>query len=338
MGINKIAVVGATGNVGREMLSILSERKFPCEEVIALASEKSEGDSISFGNKELVVQSLASYDFSDTSIALFSAGGSISEVYAPIAAEQGCIVIDNSSKFRMDNDVPLIVPEVNIEMLDHYKTTNIIANPNCSTIQMVVALKPLEDLSSINRINVSTYQSTSGAGKVAMEELFNQTKGIFSNQEVEPESFTKQIAFNVIPQIGPFLENGNTEEEQKMINETKKIIRPDILVNATCVRVPTFIGHAESINVEFDSPISEEEAREVLEHASGCSVYDERENGGYSTPVDSAGNDATYISRIRRDETVEYGLNLWVVSDNLRKGAALNAIQIAEALNEDFLY
>ncbi len=338
MGINKIAVVGATGNVGREMLSILSERKFPCEEVIALASEKSEGDSISFGNKELVVQSLASYDFSDTSIALFSAGGSISEVYAPIAAEQGCIVIDNSSKFRMDNDVPLIVPEVNIEMLDHYKTTNIIANPNCSTIQMVVALKPLEDLSSINRINVSTYQSTSGAGKVAMEELFNQTKGIFSNQEVEPESFTKQIAFNVIPQIGPFLENGNTEEEQKMINETKKIIRPDILVNATCVRVPTFIGHAESINIEFDSPISEEEAREVLEHASGCSVYDERENGGYSTPVDSAGNDATYISRIRRDETVEYGLNLWVVSDNLRKGAALNAIQIAEALNEDFLY
>jgi|TARA_B110000495_G_C22968668_1_gene568343 aspartate-semialdehyde dehydrogenase len=338
MGINKIAVVGATGNVGREMLSILSERKFPCEEVIALASEKSEGDSISFGNKELVVQSLASYDFSDTSIALFSAGGSISEVYAPIAAEQGCIVIDNSSKFRMDNDVPLIVPEVNIEMLDHYKTTNIIANPNCSTIQMVVALKPLEDLSSINRINVSTYQSTSGAGKVAMEELFNQTKGIFSNQEVEPESFTKQIAFNVIPQIGLFLENGNTEEEQKMINETKKIIRPDILVNATCVRVPTFIGHAESINVEFDSPISEEEAREVLEHASGCSVYDERENGGYSTPVDSAGNDATYISRIRRDETVEYGLNLWVVSDNLRKGAALNAIQIAEALNEDFLY
>ena len=338
MGINKIAVVGATGNVGREMLSILSERKFPCEEVIALASEKSEGDSISFGNKELVVQSLASYDFSDTSIALFSAGGSISEVYAPIAAEQGCIVIDNSSKFRMDNDVPLIVPEVNIEMLDHYKTTNIIANPNCSTIQMVVALKPLEDLSSINRINVSTYQSTSGAGKVAMEELFNQTKGIFSNQEVEPESFTKQIAFNVIPQIGSFLENGNTEEEQKMINETKKIIRPDILVNATCVRVPTFIGHAESINVEFDSPISEEEAREVLEHASGCSVYDERENGGYSTPVDSAGNDATYISRIRRDETVEYGLNLWVVSDNLRKGAALNAIQIAEALNEDFLY
>jgi aspartate-semialdehyde dehydrogenase len=320
------------------MLSILSERKFPCEEVIALASEKSEGDSISFGNKELVVQSLASYDFSDTSIALFSAGGSISEVYAPIAAEQGCIVIDNSSKFRMDNDVPLIVPEVNIEMLDHYKTTNIIANPNCSTIQMVVALKPLEDLSSINRINVSTYQSTSGAGKVAMEELFNQTKGIFSNQEVEPESFTKQIAFNVIPQIGLFLENGNTEEEQKMINETKKIIRPDILVNATCVRVPTFIGHAESINVEFDSPISEEEAREVLEHASGCSVYDERENGGYSTPVDSAGNDATYISRIRRDETVEYGLNLWVVSDNLRKGAALNAIQIAEALNEDFLY
>ena len=246
--------------------------------------------------------------------------------------------IDNSSKFRMDNDVPLIVPEVNIEMLEHYRTTNIIANPNCSTIQMVVALKPLEDLASINRINVSSYQSTSGAGKVAMEELFNQTKGIFSNQEVQPESFTKQISFNVIPQIGPFLENGNTEEEQKMINETKKIMRPDILINATCVRVPTFIGHAESINLEFDSPISEEEAREVLEQASGCIVYDEREDGGYSTPVEAAGHDATYISRIRVDETVEYGLNLWVVSDNLRKGAALNAIQIAEAINEDYLY
>jgi aspartate-semialdehyde dehydrogenase len=230
------------------------------------------------------------------------------------------------------------VPEVNIEMLEHFRTTNIIANPNCSTIQMVVALKPLEDLASINRINVSTYQSTSGAGKVAMEELFNQTKGIFSNEEVEPDSFTKQISFNVIPQIGSFLDNGSTEEEQKMINETKKIMRPDILVNATCVRVPTFIGHAESINLEFDSPISEDEAREVLEQASGCTVYDEREDGGYSTPVDSAGNDATYISRIRRDETVDYGLNLWVVSDNLRKGAALNAIQIAEAVNEDYLY
>ena len=338
MGINKLAVVGATGNVGREMLNILSERDFPCEEVIALASERSEGDAVPFGNKELIVQNLSSYDFSETSIALFSAGGQISEVYGPIAAEQGCIVIDNSSKFRMDNDVPLIVPEVNIEMLEHYRTTNIIANPNCSTIQMVVALKPLEDLASINRINVSTYQSTSGAGKAAMEELFNQTKGIFSNQEVQPESFTKQISFNVIPQIGPFLENGNTEEEQKMINETKKIMRPDILINATCVRVPTFIGHAESINLEFDSPISEEEAREVLEQASGCIVYDEREDGGYSTPVESAGHDATYISRIRVDETVEYGLNLWVVSDNLRKGAALNAIQIAEAINEDYLY
>ena len=250
MGISKLAVVGATGNVGREMLNILSERNFPCEEVIALASERSEGDAVPFGNKELIVQSLSSYDFSETSIALFSAGGKISEVYGPIAAEQGCIVIDNSSKFRMDNDVPLIVPEVNIEMLEHYRTTNIIANPNCSTIQM----------------------------------------------------------------------------------------RPDILINATCVRVPTFIGHAESINLEFDSPISEEEAREVLEQASGCIVYDEREDGGYSTPVEAAGHDATYISRIRVDETVEYGLNLWVVSDNLRKGAALNAIQIAEAINEDYLY
>ena len=338
MSINKIAVVGATGNVGREMLNILSERNFPCDNVIALASERSEGDTISFGNKDLIVENLANYDFSDTEIALFSAGGKTAEIYAPIAAEQGCVVIDNSSKFRMDHDVPLIVPEVNIEMLDQYRTRNIIANPNCSTIQMVVALKPLDDIASINRITVSTYQSTSGAGKNAMDELFNQTKGIFSNQEVEPENFTKQISFNVIPHIGPFLENGNTEEEQKMINETKKIMRPDLLVNATCVRVPTFIGHAESINIEFDSHISEEEAREILENSSGCKVIDERDDGGYSTPVESSGTDETYISRIRKDDTVEYGLNIWVVSDNLRKGAALNTIQIAEALNDEFLY
>ena len=338
MSINKIAVVGATGNVGREMLNILSERNFPCDNVIALASERSEGDTISFGNKDLIVENLANYDFSDTEIALFSAGGKTAEIYAPIAAEQGCVVIDNSSKFRMDHDVPLIVPEVNIEMLDQYRTRNIIANPNCSTIQMVVALKPLDDIASINRINVSTYQSTSGAGKNAMDELFNQTKGIFSNQEVEPENFTKQISFNVIPHIGPFLENGNTEEEQKMINETKKIMRSDILVNATCVRVPTFIGHAESINIEFDSYISEEEAREILENSSGCKVIDERDDGGYSTPVECSGTDETFISRIRKDDTVEYGLNIWVVSDNLRKGAALNTVQIAEALNDEFLY
>ena len=334
----RVVVAGATGAVGREMLQTLAERNFPADEVFALESTNSSGREISYGDdKVLKVQSLETFDFSKADIALFSAGGAISEAYAPKAGAAGCIVIDNSSKFRMDNDVPLIVPEVNIEMLEHYRTTNIIANPNCSTIQMVVALKPLEDLASINRINVSSYQSTSGAGKVAMEELFNQTKGIFSNQEVQPESFTKQISFNVIPQIGPFLENGNTEEEQKMINETKKIMRPDILINATCVRVPTFIGHAESINLEFDSPISEEEAREVLEQASGSIVYDEREGGGYSTPVEAAGHDATYISRIRVDDTVEYGLNLWVVSDNLRKGAALNAVQILELLKEKHL-
>ena len=332
MSINKIAVVGATGNVGREMLNILSERNFPCDNVIALASERSEGDSISFGNRDLIVENLANYDFSDTEIALFSAGGKTAEIYAPIAAEQGCVVIDNSSKFRMDHDVPLVVPEVNIEMLDQYRTRNIIANPNCSTIQMVVALKPLDDIASINRITVSTYQSTSGAGKNAMDELFNQTKGIFSNQEIEPENFTKQISFNVIPHIGPFLENGNTEEEQKMINETKKIMRPDILVNATCVRVPTFIGHAESINIEFENLYDFENIIKILQTAPGCKVVDERKDGGYITPLEAEGDYTTFISRIRKDNSNIKAINLWVVSDNLLKGAALNTVQIAESL------
>ena len=333
-----VAVVGATGNVGREILNILSDRKFPISRIAALASRKSVGTEISFGDELLKVKDLETFDFKNWDVALFAIGSEATKQYATKAAKNGCTVIDNSSLFRYDLKVPLIVPEVNPLDIDNYKNKNIIANPNCSTIQMVVALKPLDDIASINRINVSTYQSTSGAGKNAMDELFNQTKGIFSNQEIEPEQFTKQISFNVIPHIGPFLENGNTEEEQKMINETKKIMRPDILVNATCVRVPTFIGHAESINIEFDSYISEEEAREILENSSGCKVIDERDDGGYSTPVECSGTDETYISRIRKDDTVEYGLNIWVVSDNLRKGAALNTIQIAEALNDEFLY
>ena len=337
-----IAIAGATGNVGREIIQILEDKEFPVDQLYLLASSRSKGQAIEFRGEELIVEDLAEFDFSKVQIGLFSPGGKVSAEFAPKAAKAGCLVIDNTSHFRMHDNVPLIVPEVNASALEGFfnndDRSNIIANPNCSTIQMVVALKPLDDIASINRITVSTYQSTSGAGKNAMDELFNQTKGIFSNQEIEPENFTKQISFNVIPHIGPFLENGNTEEEQKMINETKKIMRPDILVNATCVRVPTFIGHAESINIEFDSHISEDEAREVLENSSGCKVIDERDDGGYSTPVECSGTDETYISRIRKDDTVEYGLNIWVVSDNLRKGAALNTIQIAEALNDEFLY
>ena len=331
-----IAIVGATGNVGRKILEVLEKKKLVTDNLYLLASSRSAGSKINFNSQDHEILNLETFDFSKVKITFFAAGGKISETFAEKAAKHS-LVIDNSSFYRMDPDVPLIVPQVNSDHLNNIKK-NIIANPNCSTIQMVVALKPLDDIASINRINVSTYQSTSGAGKNAMDELFNQTKGIFSNQEIEPEQFTKQISFNVIPHIGPFLENGNTEEEQKMINETKKIMRPDILVNATCVRVPTFIGHAESINIEFDSYISEEEAREILESSSGCKVIDERDDGGYSTPVECSGTDETYISRIRKDDTVEYGLNIWVVSDNLRKGAALNTIQIAEALNDEFLY
>ena len=332
----KVAIVGATGNVGREMLDILDERKFPADKVFALASSRSKGDAIQFGNKELIVEDLSEFDFSNADIALFSAGGKISGEFAPLAAEKNCVVIDNSSRFRMDPDVPLIVPEVNGEAIANYEKTKIIANPNCSTIQMVVALKPLHDLVTIKRVVVSSYQSTSGAGKAAMDELFEQIKGIYSNNLIEPKIFQKQISFNVIPQIGPFVSSGYTEEEEKMINETKKILDNDIKVSATCVRVPTFIGHAESVNIEFENYISSEEASKVLAEAPGCLVdLDDKES--YATPIDCAGNDHTYISRIRNDDSVENGLNLWVVSDNLRKGAALNTIQIAEILEKDYL-
>lgn len=332
----KVAIVGATGNVGREMLDILDERKFPADKVFALASSRSKGDAIQFGNKELIVEDLSEFDFSNADIALFSAGGKISGEFAPLAAEKNCVVIDNSSRFRMDPDVPLIVPEVNGEAIANYEKTKIIANPNCSTIQMVVALKPLHDLVTIKRVVVSSYQSTSGAGKAAMDELFEQIKGIYSNNLIEPKIFQKQISFNVIPQIGPFVSSGYTEEEEKMINETKKILDNDIKVSATCVRVPTFIGHAESVNIEFENYISSEEASKVLAGAPGCLVdLDDKES--YATPIDCAGNDHTYISRIRNDDSVENGLNLWVVSDNLRKGAALNTIQIAEILEKNYL-
>ena len=332
----KVAIVGATGNVGREMLDILDERKFPADKVFALASSRSKGDAIQFGNKELIVEDLSEFDFSNADIALFSAGGKISGEFAPLAAEKNCVVIDNSSRFRMDPDVPLIVPEVNGEAIANYEKTKIIANPNCPTIQMVVALKPLHDLVTIKRVVVSSYQSTSGAGKAAMDELFEQIKGIYSNNLIEPKIFQKQISFNVIPQIGPFVSSGYTEEEEKMINETKKILDNDIKVSATCVRVPTFIGHAESVNIEFENYISSEEASKVLAEAPGCLVdLDDKES--YTTPIDCAGNDHTYISRIRNDDSVENGLNLWVVSDNLRKGAALNTIQIAEILEKNYL-
>jgi aspartate-semialdehyde dehydrogenase len=332
----RVAVVGATGNVGREMLSILDERKFPVDEIFALASSKSKGNTVGFGKKEIIVEDLSEFDFSKADIALFSAGGKISSEYAPKAADKGCVVIDNSSKFRMDEDIPLIVPEVNADQIPDYKERKIIANPNCSTIQMVVALKPLYDLSKIKRVIVSSYQSTSGAGKEAMEELFEQTKGIFSNSPVDPNIFQKQISFNVIPQIGSFESSGYTEEEEKMINETKKILDPNINVSATCVRVPTFIGHAESINIEFEEYVSSEDAVKALSDAPGCNV----ESFGseeYMTPVECVGDDATFISRVRNDDSIKNGLNLWVVSDNLRKGAALNAIQIAEILHSNYL-
>ncbi len=328
----RVAVVGATGNVGREMLNVLHEREFDVSEVAAIASARSAGKEVSFGDKTLRVKSLDDFDFKGWDLGLFSPGASVSAVHAPRAAAAGCIVIDNTSHFRMDPDVPLVVPEVNPDAVKGYGKKGIIANPNCSTIQMVVALKPLHDRAKIKRIVVSTYQSTSGAGNDAMEELFHQTKGIFVGDGVEPKKFTKQIAFNVIPHIDKFLDDGYTKEEWKMEVETKKILDPRIKVTATCVRVPVFISHAEAVNVEFEKPISAAEARRILREAPGVLVVDEREPGGYVTPVEAAGESATYVSRIREDHTVEHGLNLWVVADNLRKGAALNAVQIAELL------
>jgi aspartate-semialdehyde dehydrogenase len=334
----RVAVVGATGNVGREMLQTLAEREFPVDDLIPLASERSEGREVSFGEDETVkVRDLAKFDFQGVDIVLSSPGAKVSAVYSPKAAAAGAVVIDNTSQFRMDPDVPLVVPEVNREAIAGYSRKGIIANPNCSTIQMVVALKPLHDLQRIRRVVVSTYQSTSGAGKEAMDELFNQTRGIYMNQPVKPERFTKQIAFNVIPHIDVFMEDGATKEEWKMTVETKKILDPSIKVHATCVRVPVFIGHAEAVNVEFDGPVEEDAVRDALRNAPGISLVDHRQDEGYVTPAECAGTDTVYVSRLRVDPTVDNAVSLWVVSDNLRKGAALNAIQIAECLTQDYL-
>jgi len=331
----KVAVVGATGNVGRELLSILAERKFPADEVVALASSRSIGAEVSFGDSAtLKVRNLADYDFAGVDIVLSSPGAKVSAEASPRAAKAGAVVIDNTSHFRMDPDVPLVVPEVNPEAIAGYKKKGIIANPNCSTIQLVVALKPLHDLVPIKRVVVATYQSTSGKGKAAMDELFNQTRGIYVNEPASKyqEVFSKQIAFNVIPHCDAFMDDGSTKEEWKMVAETRKILDPAIQLTATCVRVPTFIGHAEAVNVEFSGPITESQAREALRRAPGIAVVDRRADEGYVTPAECAGEDAVYVSRIRKDPTVENGLNLWVVADNLRKGAALNAVQIAEVL------
>ena len=334
MGV-RVAVAGATGAVGREMLRTLAERQFPCDEIFALASAKSAGKELSYGDdKNVTVQSLDKFDFAQADIALFSAGGDTSKAVAPTAGEAGCIVIDNSSAFRMDEDVPLIVPEVNPDAAKNCLKANggrnIIANPNCSTAQLVVALKPLHDSYGVKRVIVSTYQATSGAGAAGMDELFNQTKGVFVHDEIKPEKFTKQIAFNAIPHIDVFMDDGFTKEEWKMTAETKKILDPKIELAAHCVRIPVFIGHSEAVFIETDKPIDEAEARELLRDAPGVNVIDHRANEGYVTPIEAAGEDAVYISRLRRDPTVENGLVFWCVSDNLRKGAALNSVQIAE--------
>ena len=328
----KVVIVGATGNVGREMLDILAERRFPADEVVALASPRSINTEVSFGDKTLKCKVLDTYDFAGTDICLMSAGGAVSKDWSPRIAAAGAVVIDNSSHWRMDPDVPLVVPEVNAHALDGFAKKRIIANPNCSTAQLVVALKPLHDRATIKRVVISTYQSVSGAGKEAMDELFAQTRAVFVSDPVSTGKFPKRIAFNVIPEIDVFMEDGFTKEEWKMVVETKKILDPKIKVVATCVRVPVFIGHSEAVNVEFADPISADEARDILREAPGCLVIDKRERGGYITPHEAAGEDATYISRIREDPTVDNGLVLWCVADNLRKGAALNAVQIAEAL------
>ena len=331
----RIAIVGATGNVGHEMLNILAEREFPADEVAALASRRSIGTEVSFGEKTLVTQDLDTFDFAGWDMALFAVGSDATKKYAPKAAAAGCVVIDNSSLYRYDPDVPLIVPEVNADAIDGYKNKNIIANPNCSTAQMVVALKPLHDRAKIKRVVVSTYQSVSGAGKEGMDELWDQTKSMYNpTDDVPAKKFQKQIAFNVIPHIDVFMEDGTTKEEWKMVAETKKIVDPSIKVTATCVRVPVFVGHSEAINIEFEDFLDEDEARDILREAPGIMVIDKREDGGYVTPIECVGDYATFISRIRQDPTIENGINLWCVSDNLRKGAALNAVQIAEVLGQ----
>jgi aspartate-semialdehyde dehydrogenase len=337
MGYN-IVVVGATGNVGHEMLNILAERAFPVEKIAALASRKSLGTEVSFGDKTLKTQDLDTFDFTGWDMALFAVGSEATKKYAPLAAKAGCVVIDNSSLYRYDAEIPLIVPEVNPQDVHMYKNKMIIANPNCSTAQMVVALKPLHDRAKIKRVVVSTYQAVSGAGKDAMDELWDQTKSMYNPTDNKPKQvFTKQIAFNVIPHIDVFMDSGDTKEEWKMVVETKKILDKSVKVTATCVRVPVFVGHSESINIEFEEFLDEDEARDILREAPGIMVIDKRENGGYVTPVECAGDFATFISRIRQDVTVENGLNLWCVSDNLRKGAALNAVQIAELLGRECL-
>jgi aspartate-semialdehyde dehydrogenase len=331
----KVAVVGATGNVGREILNILAERQFPIDKIVALASRRSFGTELSFGDQILSTKDLEQFDFSGWDIALFAVGSEATKLHAPRAAKAGCVVVDNSSLYRYDPDVPLIVPEVNADAIFGYSKKNIIANPNCSTAQMVVALKPLHDRATIKRVVVSTYQSVSGSGKEAIDELWNQTKGMYvPGQEVAPKVYPKQIAFNVIPHIDVFMEDGTTKEEWKMVAETKKIIDPKIKVTATCVRVPVFVGHSEAINIEFEEFLDEDEARDILREAPGLMVIDKREDGGYVSPVECVGDFATFVSRIRQDSTLENGLNLWCVSDNLRKGAALNAVQIAEVLGQ----
>jgi len=331
----RVVVVGATGNVGREMLNILDERQFPVDEIAALASRKSLGTEVSFGDRTLRTQDLDAFDFTGWDIALFAIGSDATRTYAPKAAAQGCVVIDNSSLYRYDPDVPLVVPEVNADAVMGYTKKNIIANPNCSTAQLVVALKPLHDRARIRRVVVATYQSVSGAGKEGMDELWDQTKSIYNpTASLPPKTFQKQIAFNLIPQIDVFLDSGDTKEEWKMATETKKILDPRIKVTATCVRVPVFVGHSEAVNVEFEDFLDWEEATDILREAPGCLVVDKREPGGYITPIECVGDYATYISRIRQDQTIDNGLNLWIVSDNLRKGAALNAVQIAEVLGQ----
>jgi aspartate-semialdehyde dehydrogenase len=335
----RVAVVGATGNVGREVLSVLAEREFPMDEVAAVASSRSQGVEVEVGDSGKIVkcQSLEHFDFTGWDIALFAAGSTVSRDYAPKAAAAGCVVIDNSSLYRMDPDVPLVVPEVNPDAIDGYRKRMIIANPNCSTAQMVVVLKPLHDAAKIKRVVVSTYQSVSGAGKAGMDELFEQSRNIFVGDPAVPSKFTKQIAFNVIPHIDVFLDDGSTKEEWKMVVETKKILDPKIKLNATCVRVPVFVGHSEAINIEFENEISAEQAQDILREAPGVMLIDKREDGGYITPIECVGDGATYVSRVREDPTVDNGLTLWCVSDNLRKGAALNAVQIAELLGRRHL-
>jgi aspartate-semialdehyde dehydrogenase len=333
----RVAVAGATGAVGHQIFEALEETDFPVDDIVALASERSVGKEVSFGDKTLKVQDLAKFDFDGWDIGLFSPGGAVSAIHAPRAAEAGCVVIDNTSHFRMEPDIPLVVPEVNREALAGFTNRNIIANPNCSTIQMVVALKPLHDIARIKRVVVATYQAAGGAGKAGMDELYYQTKGIYEMKDVQPKKFPKQIAFNVIPHIDVFMQDGSTKEEWKMVHETKKILDPEIQVVATCVRVPVLVGHSEAINIEFEEPIDIDQAYEALQDAPGILLLDRREDGGYATPIDCVGDPAVFVSRLREDTTVPYGLTMWVVSDNLRKGAAYNAVQIAQALVEDYL-